>query len=82
MAKFKTTKYTNIPDWALCALEYGTDECYNLTPEDVELVHQFQSKFEKGYVMEVDWDTYGFCSCPAFGLACDTYAVTFYEPID
>ena len=73
MAQFKKTKYDNIPDWALCALEYGTDECDNLTNEDIQMVHNFQQQFKRGYVMDVNWDTLGFSAYPAFGLACDTY---------
>lgn len=82
MALFKKTKYNNIPDWALCALEYGTNECGNLTDEEIRLVEEFQSQFKLGYAMEVNWETLGFSSHPAFGLACNTFEVTFYEPID
>ena len=82
MSQFKKTKYTNIPDWALCALEYGTDECDNLLEEEVDMIHKFQDQFKRGYVMEVDWDTLGFSAYPAFGLPCDTYEVTCFEPID
>ena len=81
MAQFKKTKY-NIPDWALSALEYGTNQCDNLTDEDIRLVEEFQSQFKQGYVMEVNWETLGFSRFPAFGLACDTCEATFYEPID
>lgn len=82
MAKFKKTKYDNIPEWALYALEYGTTQCDNLTDEDIRLVEEFQSQFKRGYVMEVNWETPCFSSHPEFGLACNTFEVTFYEPID
>lgn len=76
--KFKKTKYNNIPEWALCALEFGMYD--NLTEDEIAMVKDFQSQFKHGYVMEVDWDTRGFSSYPDFGKPCDTYEVTFYEP--
>ena len=77
-SQFTVTRFTAIPDWALCALEYGTYD--NLTEEEIAMVKDFQSQFKNGYVMEVHWDTLGFSRYPEFGLACDTYEVSFYEP--
>lgn len=82
MANFKKETYTNIPEWAIYALEYGVNEDQTLNDEERKMVLDFQALFDKGYVMVVNWDSRGFSAFPEFGLACDTYEVDFYIPID
>ncbi len=82
MAKFRKETYTNIPQWAIYALEYGVDEDGSLNDEERQMILDFQATFDRGYVMEVNWESLGFSAFPEFGLACDTYEVDFYIPID
>ena len=82
MAKLIEVRYSDIPEWAINALEYGVDGINNLTENEIEMVKEFQSKFKRGYIMEVDWDSLHFGYYPEFGLPCDTYEVSFFEPID
>ena len=48
----------NIPDWALCPLEYGinSDE-YGLTDEDIAQIKDFQENvIGGGYYMDIHWE--------------------------
>lgn len=76
----KCKQFTDIPEWAIYALEYGTHEDESLTKEDVKLIDAFiDENFPNGYYMEVHWDSYtSFCYFPHFGLATGTYTVDFY----
>lgn len=76
----KCKQFTDIPEWAIYALEYGTSEDPSLTKEDETQINDFVNEnFPSGYYMEVDWDSYtSFCTNPRFGLATGTYTVNFY----
>lgn len=76
----KCKQFTDIPEWAIYALEYGTNEDPSLTKEDEKQINDFVSEnFPFGYCMEVDWHSYtSFCTNPRFGLATGTYTVNFY----
>ena len=72
-----------IPEYAICAIEYG--DYTGLTDEDEKQIKDFLAKeFPKGFV--VDWhsnesegEAY-FSHCPAFGLATTVVDADFYEP--
>lgn len=74
-----TITFKNIPEWAIYALEYGCDECGDLSEEDIAQVNAFvQDNFLNGYYMSVKWEEYDcFNPRPAFGLPCGTYEVDF-----
>lgn len=76
----KCKQFTDIPEWAIFALEYGTNEDASLNEEDIEQINAFvDENFPNGYYMVVDWDSYtSFCPYPRFGLATGTYTVVFY----
>lgn len=76
----KCKQITDIPEWAIYALEYGTNEDASLNEEDIEQINAFvDENFPNGYYMVVDWDSYtSFCPYPRFGLATGTYTVDFY----
>ena len=77
------TVIERIPEWAIYALEYGIDECEDLSQEDINQINSFiQKNFPNGYHMVVNWEKYNSFDCyPAFGLASGTYEVEFYiEP--
>ena len=68
-----------IPAWAVCYLVYGDKG--GLSDEDVEMVDNFLKK-ENLTRCGIDVVTEEYCefnSCPAFGLACDTYTVRFTD---
>lgn len=71
----------NIPDWALCPLEYGinSDE-YGLTDEDIAQIKDIQENvIGGGYYMDIHWEDYNeFNTHPQFGLPAKTYEVDFY----
>ena len=75
----ETVTIDNIPEWAIYALEYGCDECGELSEEDISLINAFVLKnFPHGYCMDVNWEEYDeFNIDPAFGKACKTYKVNF-----
>ena len=75
----KTIVWDNIPEWAIYALEYGTEEDGSLNEEERAMIEKFVgTHFPKGYTMSVDWESYNeFDTNPAFGKACKTYKVTF-----
>lgn len=64
----------NIPQWAVCYLVNSDDS--GLSPEDKKLVDDYVERLlEKErlrLVCPVDGTENGFCSHPAFGLACET----------
>lgn len=71
----------DIPEWALCPLEYGVDsDDYELTDEDIAQIKDFQENVIRvGYCMAVHWDDYReFDTNPQFGLPTKTYKVDFY----
>ena len=64
-AHMKKTEWDNIPEWAIYALEYGTEE----------------DGSPKGYTMSVDWNACNeFDRYPAFGEPCKTCKVLFVSP--
>lgn len=77
----KCKQFTDIPEWAIYALEYGIDEDSSLSDEDKTLINEFiKTNFPKGYSMEVDWDSYtAYCKNPRFGSASGTYMINFFE---
>ena len=78
--KFVSTE--NIPMWAICYMEYGDPT--GLDEEDIYAIDAWiNENFPRGFVMELVGDecvTPSFTSRPAFGQACETYEVNFYEP--
>lgn len=71
----------NIPEWALCPLEYGIDsDDYDLTDEDITQIKDFQDKvIGERYYMDIHWEDYNeFDRLPHFGLPTKTYKVDFY----
>ena len=75
----KKITFTNIPTWALYALEYGINEDPSLTKEDENLINEFvERNFPNGYCMDIKWNTEGFSYFPDFGLGSDTVEVDFY----
>lgn len=72
-----------IPEYAVCAIEYG--DYTGINDEDEREIRDFLSReFPNGYI--VDWnggDGSGepyFSPCPAFGLATNVIDADFYEP--
>ncbi len=65
----KKTEWDNIPEWAIYALEYGTEEDGSLNEEERAMIEKFVgTHFSKGYTMCVDWDACNeFDRYPAFG---------------
>ena len=56
-AHMKQTEWDNIPEWAIYALEYGTEEDGSLNEEERAMIEKFVgTHFPKGYTMSVDWD--------------------------
>lgn len=72
-----------IPQYAICAIEYG--DFSGLDDEDIDNINEFlECLFTNGFV--VDWhinepegEPY-FTSCPAFGMATEVVDADFYEP--
>ena len=63
-AHMKQTEWDNIPEWAIYALEYGTEEDGSLNEEERAMIEKFVgTHFPKGYTMSVDWD-----ACNEFDL--------------
>lgn len=73
-AHMKQTEWDNIPEWAIYALEYGTEEDGSLNEEERAMIEKFiVTHFPKGYTMSVDWDACNeFDRYPAFGEPCKT----------
>ena len=73
-AHMKKTEWDNIPEWAIYALEYGTEEDGSLNKEERAMIEKFiGTHFPKGYRMNVDWDACNeFDRYPAFGEPCRT----------
>lgn len=70
------TEY-DIPEWAVCAIEYGDRS--GLTEEDEKELDEWQLSLKKdGYVWNVVFtsDTDAFNRHPAFGLPCATCKAT------
>ena len=67
-AHMKKTEWDNIPEWAIYALEYGTEEDGSLNKEERAMIEKFiGTHFPKGYRMNVDWDACNeFDRYPAF----------------
>ena len=56
-AHMKKTEWDNIPEWAIYALEYGTEEDGSLNEEERAMIEKFVgTHFPKGYTMSVDWN--------------------------
>ena len=54
-AHMKQTEWDNIPEWAIYALEYGTEEDGSLNEEERAMIEKFVgTHFPKGYTMSVD----------------------------
>ena len=70
----------DIPDWAICALEYGVNEASGLTAEDIEAIEEFTARFPHGYMMDIKWDDANeFDRYPSIGkLPCRTIKVDFF----
>ena len=50
----KKTEWDNIPEWAIYALEYGTEEDGSLNEEERAIIEKFiGTHFSKGYTMSV-----------------------------
>lgn len=72
-----------IPEYAVCAIEYG--DFTGISDEEEREIRDFLSEeFPNGFV--VDWhgnepegEPY-FSPCPAFGLATNVIDADFYEP--
>ena len=82
-AHMKKTEWDNIPEWAIYALEYGTEEDGSLNKEERAMIEKFiGTHFPKGYRMNVDWDACNeFDRYPAFGEPCKTCKVLFVSPL-
>lgn len=75
MAKrVKIEEVEGIPSWAIPWFEYGCEA--NLPEEDVDLIKAWMKENPQLRFMSCG-ESEGFNSCPAFGLACDTYTRTF-----
>lgn len=76
-AHMKKTEWDNIPEWAIYALEYGTEEDGSLNEEERAMIEKFVgTHFPKGYTMSVDWNACNeFDRYPAFGEPCKTCKV-------
>lgn len=74
-----TTTFFNIPEWAIYALQYGTNECDYLSDKEVYQINNFIDEYNlNGQTMYVDWSTYNeFDIKPVFGKPCKTYKVDF-----
>ena len=70
-AHMKKTEWDNIPEWAIYALEYGTEEDGSLNEEERAMIEKFVgTHFPKGYTMSVDWNACNeFDRYPAFWRA-------------
>lgn len=72
-----------IPQYAICAIEYG--DFSGLDEEDIDNINEFlYYEFLNGFVVdwhinEPDGEPY-FTSCPAFGMAAEVVDADFYEP--
>lgn len=67
----------DIPDWAVCAIEYGDRS--GLTEEDEKMLDEWKASLKKdGYVWNIVFtsETNEFNRYPAFGLACSTCKAT------
>lgn len=64
----KTTKY-RIPSYALPYLING--DCSEMEAEDIAMIDKWQEKHIPPNSHIAVGEEYGFCSRPAFGLACD-----------
>lgn len=74
-AHMKKTGWDNIPEWAIYALEYGTEEDGSLNEKERAM------NIPKGYTMSVNWDACNeFDRYPAFGEPCKTCKVLFVSP--
>ena len=63
----------NVPDWAVCAIEYGDETGLELC--DVRALHAWLNELERDGlrpVGPVEGSENEFCSSPAFGDACGT----------
>lgn len=78
-AHMKKTEWDNIPEWAIYALEYGTEEDGSLNENERAMIEKFVgTHFPKGYTMSVDWDACNeFDRYPAFEEPCKTCKVLF-----
>ena len=68
----------DIPSWAICYLVYGDKD--GLTDEDIITVDTFLEQnnlVSCGIDVTEEYDEFN--TCPAFGLACDTYTVRFVD---
>lgn len=74
-AHMKKTEWDNIPEWAIYALEYGTEEDGSLNEEERAMIEKFVgTHFPKGYTMSVDWNACNeFDRYPAFGEGVSKY---------
>lgn len=81
-AHMKKTEWDNIPEWAIYALEYGTEEDGSLNEDERAMIEKFVgTHFPKGYTMSVDWNACNeFDRYPAFGEPCKTCKVLFVSP--
>ena len=81
-AHMKQTEWDNIPEWAIYALEYGTEEDGSLNEEERAMIEKFVgTHFPKGYTMSVNWDACNeFDRYPAFGEPCKTCKALFVSP--
>lgn len=70
---FETQKVENVPRWAVCYLV--NDDASGLDPDDKKMVDDFVDHLAgQGLrlICPIDGTENEFCSCPAFGLACET----------
>lgn len=70
---FETQKVENVPQWAVCYIV--NDDDYGLDPDDKKMVDDFVDYLAgQGLrlICPIDGTENGFCSHPAFGLACET----------
>ncbi len=77
--QIKSETWEHIPEWAIFALEYGTNYDDGLNENERRMIDEFIGKhFPNGYIMSVEWDSYReFDRYPAFGEPCKTYKVLF-----
>ena len=57
-AHMKKTGWDNIAEWAIYALEYGTEEDGSLNEKERAMIEKFVgTHFAKGYTKSVNWDS-------------------------
>ena len=81
-AHMKKTGWDNIPEWAIYALDYGTEGDGSLNEKERAMMEEFVGRhFPKGYPMSVNGGAGNeFYRYPAYGEPSKTCKVLFVSP--